>query len=125
MFNLGHRYAILDVPLLFEVKSALKLLSFKVVVVCNDEQEQIRRLLKRNPNLSESDAKLRLNAQMSNSERLKLADYCIDNSNDFESTQKQVENLNKIFKSSKKYLYIRAAFAFLLTGVYLFLRLFI
>ena len=96
-------------PLLFEVKFALKLLSYKVVVYCEDESEQIRRILLRNTNMSENDARLRIEAQLSNSQRLKLADYSISNSGSLEKTRLQIKSLNEIFKNSKKYICIRLA----------------
>ena len=119
----GNRYVILDVPLLFDVKIGLWLLSYKLVVLCNDENEQIKRLMKRNE-MNESDARKRLNSQLNNQERIKLADYVIDNSNDLSYTRKQCDNLNKIFKSSKKYLYFRFAIASLLfSGFYIISKL--
>ena len=119
----GNRYVILDVPLLFDVKIGLWLLSYKLVVLCNDENEQIKRLMKRNE-LNESDARKRLNSQLNNQERIKLADYVIDNSNDLSYTRKQCDNLNKIFKNSKKYLYFRFAIASLLfSGFYIMSKL--
>ena len=54
-FLKGYKYIILDVPLLFEVKSALKFISYKIVVDC-DEETQLERLLSRNPELSQEDA---------------------------------------------------------------------
>ena len=92
-FLKGNKYIVLDVPLLFEFKLGFKLISFKVVVDCNEE-EQIKRLLNRNKNLDEDDAKLRIQSQMKREARLKLADYCIDNSNSIESTKKQIKRLN-------------------------------
>jgi dephospho-CoA kinase len=117
----GNRYVILDIPLLFDVKIGLWVLSYKLVVICNDENEQIKRLMKRNPNLSEVDAKKRLNSQISNQERIKLADFVIDNSNDLTQTLKQCDNLTKIFKNSKKHLYFRFAITALIFGGFYFL----
>ena len=100
----------MDVPLLFEVKFGLNLLSYKLVVYCQDESEQIRRLMLRNKKLSENDAKLRIESQMSASQRLKLADYTIDNSKTIDVTRRQIKGLNEIFKNSKKYILIRLGF---------------
>lgn len=113
----GHRFVILDVPLLFESKKFLGLLSYKVVVHCGeDESEQMRRLLKRNPELSETDARQRLDAQMKTREKLKMADFCVDNSRSIEHTRKQVEKIYRVFDNSRKYVWIRAALAALLVG---------
>ena len=109
----GHRYVILDVPLLFEVRRALPLLSYKLVVVCRDESEQVRRLLARQPELSERDARKRIAAQMSQSERLALADFCIDNSTpgDTASTRSQVIKINDTLKRSLNFVYVRCVVA--------------
>ena len=104
---------------MFETKFALNLLSYKLVVFCQNETEQIRRLMLRNNHLTEAGAKLRIDAQMSNSQRLKLADYQIDNSQNLENTRRQIKNLNEIFKNSKKYIFIRIgliSFALLLAS---------
>ena len=102
----GYRFIILDVPLLFEVKFALRLISYKLVVFCNEEQ-QISRLIKRNPNLSEEDARLRINSQMSTKDKVKMADYCIDNSYELQSTKDQCKRLFTIFDNSRRYVKIR------------------
>ena len=91
---------------MFEVKFALKLLSYKLVVYCQSESEQIRRLMMRN-NFSETEAKLRIEAQMNSSQRMKLADYLIDNSNDLENTRRQIKKINEILKKSNKHIFIR------------------
>ena len=61
----------------------------------------------RNKNLTETDAKLRIDSQLSNSQRLKNADHQIDNSNSLENTRRQIKDLNEIFRKSKKYIFIR------------------
>lgn len=103
----GYRFVILDIPLLFETKIGLNLLGFKLVVYCQNEEEQIKRLLKRNPNLTKEDAIKRIQSQMDNEKRLKLADYCIDNSKDLDYTRNQVEKIFKILNKSNKYLWLR------------------
>ena len=100
-------------PLLFESKFVLNFISYKVVVYCGDEEAQLDRLKKRNPQMSTEEAKNRINSQMRNSERIKFADFCIDNSQDLEHTKSQCKNLNKIFSNSKKYIYIRLGLMFL------------
>lgn len=88
-------------PLLFESKYFLKFIKYKVVVYC-DEQEQLRRLLLRNPQLTPDDARARINAQMNLKEKLKMADMCIDNSTSLENTQHQIYNMHEIFKATAK-----------------------
>jgi dephospho-CoA kinase len=96
-----------------------KLVSYKIVVYCDDENEQMRRLLKRNPNLTDRDARQRLNAQMSTSERLKRADYIIDNSKDIENTRKQIDNLHRILVKTRKHWKIRFV-VLLMAGIFFF-----
>jgi dephospho-CoA kinase len=124
----GTRFVILDVPLLFEVKAALYLMTYKVVVYCENEQERVQRLIHRNPSLTESDAKLRINAQMKAKDQLKLADFVIDNSKDIDHTRMQVKSLVQTFRQSRKYLIIRlgliAFSGLLLSGLYLIVKYF-
>lgn len=121
----GERFVILDIPLLFETKIALYLLSYKLVVFCQCEEEQLRRLMIRNPQLNEQEAKRRIQSQMSTREKIKLADYCIDNSNDLEYTKEQVKKIYYVLKESKIYLWMRIFLCAGLTlGVYLFKRYF-
>ncbi|RMZ95311.1 dephospho- kinase domain-containing [Brachionus plicatilis] len=116
----GERLVLLDIPLLFETKIGLSLLSYKLVVYCQSEEEQLRRLMIRNPNLSEQEAKKRIQSQMNTADKLKLADYCIDNSKDLENTREQVKTIYSVLKKSKIYLWIRAfLFAGLAFGVFL------
>ena len=90
----GHRIVILDIPLLFESK--LTSLVEKTIVVYVDEENQIKRLMERNK-LSEEDAMARITSQIPVSEKVKLADYVIDNNGDLEDTKRQVKDLlNKI-----------------------------
>ena len=86
----GHRIVILDIPLLFESK--LTSLVEKTIVVYVDEENQIKRLMKRN-NLSEEEAMARIKSQIPISEKVKLADYVIDNNDTIEYTNKQVKAL--------------------------------
>lgn len=61
----------------------------KIVVVFCAPEIQLARLMQRN-NLTESEANQRIAAQMPTNEKLKYADYTIDTSAGFESTQQQV-----------------------------------
>ena len=100
----------------------LTFLSYKIVVYCDSEEEQINRLLKRNPNYTVEDAKLRINSQMSTKDKLKIADYSIDNSNDLDYTKKQIDNLYKIFSSSKKHIYVKFALSIIFGCLATFFR---
>lgn len=92
--NLGHELVVVDVPLLFE--SNFDKLCDITIVVYTEEHIQYERLMKRD-NLSYEEAKRRIDAQMKLSEKVKLADFIIDNSSTIEETEKQLINLlNKI-----------------------------
>lgn len=79
-----------DVPLLFE--SRLTHLVEKVIVVYIPEALQIYRLMKRNQ-LTECDAKARIDSQLSIEEKQRLADFVIDNSDTVIHTERQVDQL--------------------------------
>jgi dephospho-CoA kinase len=79
-----------DVPLLIEVGWYKE--GGLIIVVYIDPEEQIRRLMERN-GLSHDDAELRLASQMSIREKIRYADFVIDNSGTFEQTKKSVDEL--------------------------------
>lgn len=93
----------LDVPLLFE--SGLEVMCSGVVVVAAGEEAQLRRLLKRDPGLSEEDAHRRIGSQWSVAEKAQLAEHVfgaparrasawvIDNSGDFENLEREVRRV--------------------------------
>ncbi|WP_187647675.1 dephospho-CoA kinase [Nitrosophilus labii] len=78
---------IVDIPLFFETKNyPIK----KVVVVYAPKEIQLKRVLEREE-LSEGEAKKRLNAQMDIEKKKELATYVIDNSKDLKHLQKEIE----------------------------------
>jgi len=82
----------INTPLLFETEF-YKYMDKNIVVIANTEQ-----VLKRGVNrdgITEEEIKARLNHQISLKEKMKLADYIIDNSGSLENTKKQVEELWK------------------------------
>lgn len=86
-FQRGEQVVFLDIPLLYESK--LTHMTDKVIVVYVDEKTQLERLMKRNE-LSEEEAKARINSQMSIEEKRKLADAVIDNRGSLEETKQQL-----------------------------------
>jgi dephospho-CoA kinase len=88
---------IIDAALIYEAK--IDRLMDKVIVVYIDEGEQIKRLIKRN-NLSKDEVSRRIKSQMPIKEKIKIADYVIDNSNSLDETKKQVEKIWKNLVSS-------------------------
>jgi dephospho-CoA kinase len=84
------------------------------MVDCKEKDEQIRRLLDRNKQLSENDAELRIASQMDRDEKLKLADFIIDNSGDLDGTKSQIKEMFLFLDRSQ--LYLRIRFGILLIG---------
>lgn len=89
---------ILSVPLLIE--SGHFNYCDRIVVVNVDEETHINRLMERDE-FSREEAIMRISAQMPLSEKIKYADYIIDNSGSIETTEKQVK---EVLKSLKKQL---------------------
>jgi len=83
---------ILNVPLLIE--SGHYRHCEKIVVVNIDEETHINRLIERD-GFSRDEAVRRISAQMPLSEKIKLADFVIDNSGGIENTKKQVSEIYK------------------------------
>jgi len=83
---------VIDAALIYEAK--IDRLMDKIIVVYVNEDEQAKRLVKRN-NLSKEEALQRIKSQMPMKEKVKMADYVIDNSNSLDETKKQVEKIWK------------------------------
>ena len=81
---------IIDAALIYEAK--IDKLMDKIIVVYIDEDEQIKRLVMRN-NLSKEEALQRIKSQMPMKEKVKMADYVIDNNSSLDKTKKQVEKI--------------------------------
>ena len=81
---------IIDAALIYEAK--MDRLMDKIIVVYINEDEQVKRLIRRN-NLSKEEALQRIKSQMPMKEKVKTADYVIDNSNSLNTTREQVEKI--------------------------------
>ncbi len=81
---------IIDAALIYEAK--MDRLMDKIIVVYINEDVQTKRLIKRN-DLSKEEALQRIKSQMSIKEKIKMADYLIDNSSSLCKTKKQVEKI--------------------------------
>lgn len=79
-----------DVPLLFE-KQLWNDFDATVLIWC-DPRIQLERLMKRN-NLTEAEARLRMQNQIELIEKVRMATYCVDNSGDTEDLGKQLVRL--------------------------------
>jgi len=87
---------ILSVPLLIE--SGHYRHCDKIIVVTVDEETHIKRLMERD-GFAREEAVRRISAQMPLSEKVKYADFVIDNSGSIEDTERQVK---EVFSSLKK-----------------------
>ncbi|CAG8568170.1 2347_t:CDS:2 [Paraglomus brasilianum] len=86
----GESLVVLDAPLLIEGKLHTYM-SSTIVVYCS-EQLQINRMMERD-GLSEQSARERIAAQMPINEKVRFADYVIDNSGDLSETERQVNQI--------------------------------
>ena len=71
----------------------------KLIVVWCESAIQLDRLMRRD-GLSETDAKTRIAAQMSQDEKKRFADYLIDTSDGFEATKTQTSEILRQLRSS-------------------------
>ena len=92
------KVVVLDVPLLFEAGFD-KMADFIVVVIC-DLEEQINRIIKRD-GIKREDAINRINSQMSQEEKMKRADFVIDNSKNKDELKKNVIKFIDEFDKNK------------------------
>ncbi|MBI2827715.1 MAG: dephospho-CoA kinase [Acidobacteria bacterium] len=85
-----HRYAIADIPLLYEVGRDR---DFDAVIVAACQPEtQLRRLMERE-GVSEQDARQRLAVQLRIDDKVQRADYVIRTDGSFSETDRQVKEL--------------------------------
>ena len=80
---------VMVIPLLFEAK--MENLVTEIWAIACDPQQQLQRLMTRNQ-LSESEARQRISSQMSQSEKVELADVVIVNSDNTEDLFFQVDH---------------------------------
>lgn len=94
----GERLVVLNVPLLFE--NGLERYCDATCVVRIGEEERQRRLMERDK-ASPGQIRARLAAQWPQEDKIRRADYVIDNSGDRDSTRRQVEQLVRHILHSK------------------------
>lgn len=88
--NGKEKILIIDAALIYEAK--INNLMDKIILVYIEENEQIKRLKKRD-NLSAEEALKRVKSQMSIKEKIRFADYIIDNSSSLDKTKEQVKKI--------------------------------
>jgi dephospho-CoA kinase len=89
-FQKGKDISIASIPLLFEVgwESDFD----KVILVIAKDNTRLKRLMERN-GLTKEQAKIRLNAQMNQGDKIKKSDFVIDNNGSQEETFEQVKKI--------------------------------
>ena len=87
-----------DIPLLFEV--SLPIFVDKIIVVSASEQTQLRRLEQRG--MSREDAQNRRKSQLPLEEKIKYADFIIDNDGPGEQTKRQVQEIYSLLRKGEQ-----------------------
>jgi dephospho-CoA kinase len=90
-------FIIKDVPLLIE--TGIHKTVAKIIVVAANLENRLLRLVKRG--LTEVEALKRIESQMPIEEKVKLADFVIENDGSFDETRVQVERVYKAVRSSE------------------------
>jgi len=83
-----------DIPLLFELTRPIYV--DKIVVVSTSERTQLRRLEEKG--MSREDAKSRIKSQLPLEEKIKAADFVINNDGTLEETKRQVEGIYPLLR---------------------------
>jgi dephospho-CoA kinase len=84
-----------DLPLLYESGKLSWLFGVTICVTVSDPDTQLRRLQKRNPELSKEECQARIDSQMPLEQKAKMADIVIDNSGSLEELSEQVEEARR------------------------------
>jgi len=84
---------IIDVPLLFEAK--IQYLFDKIIVVKCDKKTQIKRILKKDK-YSRKEINNIINSQMPLNEKIKKADFVVDNGKTIKETKSQVKDIIEV-----------------------------
>jgi dephospho-CoA kinase len=87
-----------DIPLLFELIRPIFV--DKVVVVSASEETQLRRLEEKG--MSREDAQSRIKSQLPLEEKIKSADFVINNDGPLEETKKQVEEIYSLLRKGEQ-----------------------
>ena len=90
-----------DIPLLFELKLTQPVFMDKVVVVSASEQTQLRRLEEKG--MSQKGAQSRIKSQLPLEEKIRSADFVIDNDGPLAKTRKQVEAIYSLLRKGEQH----------------------
>lgn len=97
--NQGEKIVVIDAALLIE-DDYIPYIQKLILITCKKEI-QINRIIARD-NCTKEEAISRINSQMSQEEKVKFADYIIDNSNSFEELQKKVLELISVLQGERE-----------------------
>ena len=98
--NLNNKeYVVIVVPLLFETKNYLKLITKSLLIDC-DEELQLTRVIERD-DVSEAFAKKIISSQMSRKKKLQLADKVIVNNGNVDDLKNQLEKFYTALEKEK------------------------
>ena len=95
----NEEYVVIAVPLLFETKNYLKLITKSLLIDC-DEELQLTRVIERD-DVSEAFAKKIISSQMSRKKKIKLADSVILNNGNVDELKEQLVNFYKALVKEK------------------------
>jgi dephospho-CoA kinase len=87
-----------DIPLLFELTRPVHV--DKIIVVSASEQTQLRRLEEKG--MSRKDARNRIRSQLPLEEKIKSADFVINNDGSLEETKRQVEEIYSLLRKGEQ-----------------------
>jgi dephospho-CoA kinase len=88
-----------DIPLLFELTHPISV--DKIIVVSASEQTQLRRLKQKG--MARQDARHRIDSQLSLEEKVKSADFVVNNDGPQEETKRQVEGIYSLLTQGQQY----------------------
>lgn len=92
IFKKDYKIVFISVPQLFE--AGFESLFDKIILVTADKEIRLNRLMKRN-NLSEEDARIRINSQMSQEKKIPISDYIIENNTSIENIEYKIKEILK------------------------------
>ncbi|EDW55177.1 dephospho-CoA kinase [Drosophila sechellia] len=122
----GHAWIVLDLPLLFETGVLMDFIH-KIVCVTCDSDKQLERLIARNE-LSESEARHRVDSQMPLDKKCEKSHFVIDNNGSVEEAESSAMSIYNLMRDSKQHWLNRISFLglFLIVGftIYMLLKVF-
>ncbi|MBU3958438.1 MAG: dephospho-CoA kinase [Candidatus Omnitrophica bacterium] len=89
---------VLDAPLLIE--AGLRKLADKIIVVKTTRKKQLQRVANNKPLLKRREVLSRINAQMPLEDKVRIADFVIDNSGTVEETKVQIKQIRRLLWKS-------------------------